>query len=555
MSILSSINTALSGAPVNPRSGEGAGRAGRIEGSGIVRQVPRVADAVAKTPQAIEGRWVDQVLNASAGAYHARQISAAAGAAAQAPYLEKLRNLLGMPDEPNGLDRHYAALKSALDALVARPGDGPARDRAMIAAQGLSQGLNQVSSELGRMQHAATGDIANGIEGLNPLLAELAGINGRLENSAGGTRHAQLVAERDRLLALAAEAIDLTTSYRADGSVSAMTQSRLTLLRDGASLFAMGEGGELLMTNPAGRTMDISGAVRGGTIGGLMTLRDGVLADARAQLDDIAAGLALGFTLETRPGRGFEQGGTSGFDVDIRGLRRGNDVAFTYEESDALRSVRLVHTSQPLDHVDAAGRRVIGLDLLAPAEAVAVALTELLPTLTIGEGRGGTLRLSGTVRFGTFVRAAETHVTGGHEPLVLDGAGLFTDNHDSDPHQKVGFAERIGVNPALLRDPGLLHADAVARQLDRLAFASEAGARLSGTVGEIIEGVIDFQRVSTTTALMQGEDRAMMRDAAAQQAAGDGNIHVEMARLSNIEHIYAANMRVVVAYQEMMRVL
>lgn len=557
MGIISSLNSAFSGAPVNPRSSDAAARPGRIDGPGIVRQPQRISDPAVKTPQAGEGRWIDRMLASSASAYHTRQVSDAAGASAQAPYLEKLRGLLGMPDAPGGLDRYYAALKGAVETLAAAPENSAARERVMTQARGLAQALNQLSAELGAMQGAVTEEIVAGTEKLNGLLSALAETNERLEKSAGGTRHQQLVAERDQLLEATADVIDILASYRDDGSVWVTTQSRLTLVKDGASRFEVGASGELLMTNPVGRTLDLSvkGAVRGGQIGGLMDLRDGVLAEARSQLDEVAAGLALGFSLETRPGRALALEKTSGFEVDIGGLERGNDVVFAYEESDVLRGVKLVNASLPIDYVDAGGRRVLGLDLSAPAETVAGQLAELFPTLTVGAGSGDTLRLSGTVRFGTFVRGAETHATGTHEPLMLDRGGIFTDDRDTDPQQKAGFAARIGVNPALLREPGLLQADMVSGQLATLDFASGAGARLSGTVGEIIGGVIDFQRSSTSMALMQGEDRAMMRDAAAQQAAGKGSINVEMARLSNLEHIYAANVRVVMAYQELMGVL
>jgi flagellar hook-associated protein 1 len=529
MGLISSLNNAMAG--TNARAGDiGRSGVGKADMPALVRPLPKGSDGKAMAAAQAREAWFDRTLDASALSYYTRRVSDAAASEAQTGFLGRLQALFST-GEAGALDTGHARLQQAVEALAASPDDTAAQSRLAGEAQNMVQALRRLSINLDDIAQQATGQIAASAEALNGALKTLASVNTRLQDIGAGPGRAGAIEQRDRLVTSIAELVDIKASYRADGTVALTTGSRLGLLGGGIAQFSVEKGGALLLTTSSGSRLELTqkGVLTGGAVGGLLALRDEVLVGAKAELDGIAAGLALGFSAVETPGTPVE----NGFDIALSGMRKGNEIIFAYADYGVVENIRIVDTNQPLDHVEAGGERVLGADLSDPVGA-ARTLAELLPRLTIAATAVGDLRILGDAN--VLVQSAVVRTTADGS-LFTDGAGgVFTNDPDTVPPQKAGFAARIAVNGA------------AASRLDAVR-----GDRLDG-LGEVISQAIANQSDVVATALRRHDDRLMALEAvrAHLDTPQQTGVKGEMTRLFDLETMFAANVRTVVIFKEML---
>src|SRR5690606_24759284 len=123
--------------------------------------------------------------------------------------------------------------------------------------------------------------------------------------------------------------------------------------------------GKLVIEMPNGTRIDLvkDGAIRSGTLGALIELRDTTLQDAQRQLDDIAAALAQVFSTVQRPGTVTGTGATVGAE-DRAAMQPGNDMVIEYTDAAGIaRQLRLVNVASPAtsprNYVDSNGARTV----------------------------------------------------------------------------------------------------------------------------------------------------------------------------------------------------
>jgi flagellar hook-associated protein 1 FlgK len=436
------------------------------------------------------------------------------------------------------------------------------------------------------------------------MLNSLAEVNYRMLDlgMTDGAR-ATLLDQRDRLVASVAELIDVRADYRPNGTVALMTRSGVGLLDNGVSTFAftsagnlspntnfnydpaLNKVGSLTLTTPSGLVIDLvsQGVLQGGELGGLVTLRDKTLVEAQEQLDEIAAGLAQAFSTVTRPGTPVSAG--TGLALDLSNLAPGNDVLFTYAEGGVDKQVRLVNSTTPSDYIDATGQRVIGLDL-SSGPAAAARLGTLFGGLSFASTGASDLQILGDGIAGSFdvktaiVRASSNGLQNGElgfNLFVDQGNSVFSNDLDTDPPQKQGFAARISVNPQIVADNRLMvqydiggtlgdaeRANYIVGQLDSMRFVSGGDPaanpgrfQLSGNLGEVIGQVVSFQGASIGAALTRRDDRQLTLDTIIDQMQSEYGVNVdeEMARLMELQNAYAANARIVGVVKELLDAL
>jgi len=160
-------------------------------------------------------------------------------------------------------------------------------------------------------------------------------------------------------------------------------------------------------------------------------------------------------------------------------------------------------------------------------------------------------------------------------PVFVDGTSPYTASLDGTP-QRIGFAGRIAVNPALLSDnTKLVQYDSdiligdTARPLElisrltemQITFPSEtkvAGSTpYTGTVSGFVQRIISYQGAviedvnraleAQETVVAQLEERFAMRSGV--------NIDEEMAKLIELQNAYQANARLITVFRELMDLL
>jgi flagellar hook-associated protein 1 FlgK len=608
MGLTTSISNATSGLRVNQDALEILSRnIGNSGTPGYHKQSLNVVDHNANTGTYARSAGAVRAFNSSLQTYYTRQVSDTATSGVQASYLDRLQGFLGKPGSAGALDTLYGQLENALKGISTSPDDFTARSQAVASAQNMVEALNRLSNTVQGMRQEAEGQMSLNVQNLNSMLSSLSEVNTRLlDLGMTDSARATLLDQRDRLVASTAEIIDVQADYRPNGTVSLMTRSGVGLLDNGVSVFkfesagnlsanatfdpasAESKVGKLTLTTPSGLTIDLvaQGVIQGGELGGLLTLRDKTLVETQEQLDEIAAGLAQAFSTVKTSGTAVTAGAATGFDIDISKLQPGNDVQFTYSEGGIDQRVRVVNTTEPMDYRDATGQRVIGVDLSGDPSAAASLLSGKLNSLAISSTGAGNLRiLDDGATGGTDVKSASSRSTStglqgqglAFNMFVDQGNSAFTNNLDTNPPQKRGFAARISINPAILADNRLVvqseagatlgdadRADYVLAQLADMDFVSGGDPRasggkfqLTGNLNELISQVVSFQGTSIATALSKSDDRQLTLDTITDQMESEYGVNVdeEMARLVELQNAYAANARVVSVVKELLDAL
>lgn len=551
---------------------------------------------------------VERAFDLSLQTYYNSSTSTAGYTGSMSAMLDQLQTYFGKPGDDGALDTMFGSFQSALQALGTSPDDYATRATVVSKAQSLVSTLNSLSDNIQSLRQSTETQMQSSVNVLNQALSSLAQINQHLADQNGdAAARAALMDQRDRLVTQISEQVDVQASYRDDGTVALMTRTGVGILDVKPAIFEFQPSGtitadkqfnvdpsksgvgSLTLISSSGLTLDLvqQNVLQSGKLKALVDLRDKSLVTAQSQLDQIAAGLAQAMSTVTTEGTATSNGsGQNGYSIDLSTLRDGNDVTIDVAKNGVAQSIRLVRVDDtsklPVDYIDANGTRVIGADFSGGAGPLASTLRNALgPGFTVS-GSGTTLTVLDDGAAGTTdVTAATSHATA----TSLQNGGLalnlFVDNNGDDftdslggKTQKLGFAARITVNPAILSDNKYLvqfqaggsmgdddRANYLLDQLSNMRFATpqtsvgELGSfRLGGTVSDLISQTMDYTGNVAADAKSNDDTQQTAMQALDQRLDSEYGVNVdeEMARLLELQNAYAANARVISAVQDLM---
>jgi flagellar hook-associated protein 1 FlgK len=273
-----------------------------------------------------------------------RLLSARAGDAAAATreaMLVPIERAHGRIAAGESLGDLSARLQQDLLALRDAPAD-PLRQRAVVtAAEDLVGRFHAVGGAVLAARQEAHDRMTAEVASLNAALREVARLTEAIRTElASGRSVADLEDRRAAAIAGIAASLDITVLHARDGGVTLVTRGGVTLPleldRDVLSLAPASVGPEAFH-GPSGTLpgillggSDVTAGLRGGRLGELVSLRDGVLPRMLAELDTLAAGFAARFEaqglrlfegpsgLVPDPGLPYTTGGALGFSLAIR---------------------------------------------------------------------------------------------------------------------------------------------------------------------------------------------------------------------------------------------
>ncbi len=451
---------------------------------------------------------------------------------------------------------------------------------------------------------------------VNEILQEIADLNRNIqaqwETLAGS---ADLEDRRDALISRLSELIDVNTSDGERGALRVFTSNGDLLVDGVASKLNFDEFGNIgpqskfsaidsergvgtiTVNAPNGSTIDI---VKGrqqsfsGQIGGYLRLRDEILVEAQAQLDELAHGLALAMSDKQVAGSAVTSGAQAGFDLNSTGLQTGNAMTIAYTESGTAKKVTFIRVDDaatlPLsnDLTPDPNDTVVGIDFSGGNAAAAAAMSAALGAgVTVSDQGGGTFRLPDD---GAAATVDISSVNGNITSTALSDDGsqlaLFTDASNQTYSasldgldQKVGFAARIQVNSNVIADSSWLvkystspatGASDTARPLElvkRLTentfdFSPEAGigsatSPYSGSIDAYARRIVAVQTGRAEIANQKFEAQRVVVGTIQQRIDDKSavNIDQEMANLIELQNAYASNARIITAIKEMTQML
>lgn len=531
-------------------------------------------------------------------------------------YLSRIDAMFGVPGEAGSLDGMLNKFDSSLQAVSVSPDDYVARHQAVGAASELAAGLNAIAEGVQDLRQLAEDSIATAITDINDALVNLDRINRRLANMLpDNPAQSEVLSERDRQIFRLADYMEVQVDERDNGSVTIHTKSGNTLLDGTAVQLSFDHRGNLnaqaaystqqderdvgTVTLEAvnGYSLDLikNGTLDTGRIGALINMRDNVLVEAQAQLDELAAGLARTMSDEQVAGEAVTIGASEGYDIDLGGLKQGNTINLTYLESGQEKNVTIVRVDNPAllplsDEVTAEnGGTLLGVDFSGGYAAAAAAInSQLAPGVNVAATADGLQFLDdGAVGTSDITGLSSQQTVGSLQsgsmgmPFFMDGNGtqvLYTGSLEGR-EQKTGFSSRISVNNLLHEnneslikyDPsGQTGIGDPARPLDllqrlesaTLTFAPKAGigadeAPYEGSVLDYARLVISDQTDNAANAAQVKRSQEVVVDALGEalHSASGVDIDQELAKLIALQNSYAANARILTAVDEMMQQL
>lgn len=313
------------------------------------------------------------VLRSVDGFLEARGLSSAsalAGATTGRQLLDRLQSLFPVGDE--GIGNALGEFFAAANDVANNPQDLAVRNQLIETGRTLAAQLRNAAGGIEQLQREADQRLGQAAFDANASLQDIAQLNREIiAAERGGRETNDLRDQRQTALGELAKQLSIQVVEQEGGGVNVFSASGqgLVIGTDAATLASELDPGELgLDGNPISRigivardggVISLSGDV-GGTIGTLLNLRDGTLADDAAALDQLATSLrdsvnavqtnALGRDLDGNVGTAFFSGtGAADFQValdDPRGIAaaRGTNLA---DNANALALVSVAQQTFP----------------------------------------------------------------------------------------------------------------------------------------------------------------------------------------------------------------
>jgi flagellar hook-associated protein 1 FlgK len=532
----------------------------------------------------------------------------------RAQLYSQLQDIYGQPGSANALETVYNNFTNALQALSTSPDDSSARSTVISTAQVLAQQLNQMTNSIQGLRSDAELGIGDAVSRANYAMSQIASINQKLVGTSGSdSETVTLLDQRDTYIDQLSQLMDINVIQGDHNQVAIHTTSGIQLVgSQAAQLSFNAQGtisansqwnanpsqstvGSITLTTPSGTTVDLTHAIRSGTIAAYVQMRDQDLVQAQNQLDAAAAAMASALSDKTTDGTAVTAGAQSGFDVDIGGLSAGNTVTINYTDvgSGTAHTITLVRVDDPSalplsnSATTAPNDTVYGIDFSGGLGSVITQINTALAAtgMTASNPSGTTLEIlddgaANTVNVDSVSTTTTVNSLAGGSaelPFFMDGLTSYTGAISASGSESIGFAGRITVNAALAADPSGLVAyqagtaagdstrpDFIYQQLTgtSLTFSPNTGigtsaAPYSGSLNTFLRQVISQQGEAASSAsnLKQGQDIVL---SSLQQRFNDSsgvNVDQEMGNLLTLQNSYAANARVLSIVKDMLDTL
>ncbi|MBQ1544111.1 MAG: flagellar hook-associated protein FlgK [Caulobacteraceae bacterium] len=237
----------------------------------------------------------------AANAYLARTVAQSTAASGRdaviGQYLGQYDTALGSVGGTGDLSSLTGGLQSALSALAASPDSASAKTQALNAAAALATGLSGLSGQVQALRTQADQQIGQVTAGVNGDLGKLASLNDQIVRTASaGGDVSDLEDQRDAALTDLSSMIGVSSYVTADNRLVVYDEGGDLLLGSRAANLSYTPSSSLSATatypGQIGGIMldgkDVTGAIRSGSLGGLISLRDGALVGEQAKLDQFA---------------------------------------------------------------------------------------------------------------------------------------------------------------------------------------------------------------------------------------------------------------------------
>lgn len=228
-----------------------------------------------------------------------------ASATSQETFWERMQEAFGAPGDNSSISHIIEEFKNAAELLAVNPDRVLEQSEMVRQAQRIAEKLNDMSSTIQDLRLQADQTIADSVDEINVLTGKIDQLNDDIIRfGTTGTDTSDLRDQRDASLDQLAELIDIRYFYRNDGDVVVFTSSGKTLVDTVPPTVSHTRTSTMTPTSTAAGGQidgiyvgdrvegnDITTDLRSGKLKGLVDIRDNVLPNLQAQLDELASEL------------------------------------------------------------------------------------------------------------------------------------------------------------------------------------------------------------------------------------------------------------------------
>jgi flagellar hook-associated protein 1 FlgK len=243
-----------------------------------------------------------------------RSLSASAfsgESAARAQTLSVLDQVLA--DGQGSVGQALDGFETAMADFSAHPNESGARNTLLQSAGQLTQAFNRAADQLTAARVDANGQISASVADVNQKLQQIGALGGQIVAAKiQGKEAGDLEDQRDQLVRQVAQALPVNVLAEANGAITLQLSGQRTLVAADGSVHPLQAtpdpttGDVRIFRTTSGAPEDVTGLISSGSIGGTIAARDGALADARTQLDQLASDVATAYNVQHRAGFGLD---------------------------------------------------------------------------------------------------------------------------------------------------------------------------------------------------------------------------------------------------------
>ena len=237
---------------------------------------------------------------------------------AQSGIFGQLNGILGQPGDGTALTSRLDNIFAALGQASLSPDSSASRQSVLSSYQNFASTVSSLSASLSSLKVQTDQQIGSTASSVNDIIKQVFSLNQQIQTAtASGDTASGLLDQRDQAVQQLSQYIDVRTSEQSDGRLTVATGDGVTLVGDAYAQLSYSGGGSggsyspiaLTTINPATGGVISSQALDphlgGGSLKGLIQMRDQTLSGFEQELGNFARQTALAFNTQSNANAAF----------------------------------------------------------------------------------------------------------------------------------------------------------------------------------------------------------------------------------------------------------
>jgi flagellar hook-associated protein 1 FlgK len=226
--------------------------------------------------------------------------------------LNSLNQIEGTFSDPTqGVGGALSTLFTSLSQLSTNPTNASARRQVLTAANNLANSFHQAVTSLGTISSGLDQSVPQTVDQINRLTSQIATLNGQVAQMRGlGQDPGTTQDQRDELIRQLSTLVNISVTQTEHGLTLTTADGVPLVVSSQSFALQAGTNGSTVQDVFSAQGQDITSQIQGGQLAGTLQIRDQVIPQLLASLNDLASQFATSFNAKHRAG--FDTAGNAG---------------------------------------------------------------------------------------------------------------------------------------------------------------------------------------------------------------------------------------------------